>query len=102
MLTHRPRPTLVKEGGTTFTFVIDGIHRALDQAKAVPGDRNVDIAGGAETVRQYLREGLVDELQLHVVPALLGAGLRLVEGPGAGPRDLESVRVVETPPSPRT
>ncbi|ATZ25461.1 hypothetical protein SLAV_18080 [Streptomyces lavendulae subsp. lavendulae] len=98
MLTHRPRPTLVKEGGTTFTFVIDGIHRALDQAKAVPADRNVDIAGGAETVRQYLREGLVDELQLHVVPGLLGAGLKLFEGPGAGPRDLESVRVVKTPP----
>ncbi|MER5214400.1 dihydrofolate reductase family protein [Streptomyces sp. NPDC002838] len=97
VLTHRPRPALVKEGGTTFTFVTDGIHSALDQAKAAAGDRNVDIAGGASTVRQYLREGLIDELQLHVVPALLGDGLRLFEGLGAGRRNLEPVRVVDTP-----
>ncbi|WP_033317854.1 dihydrofolate reductase family protein [Streptomyces yerevanensis] len=97
VLTHRPRPTLVKEGGTTFTFVTDGIHSALDQAKAAAGDRNVDIAGGASTVQQYLGEGLIDELQLHVVPALLGAGLRLFEGLGAVRRNLEPVRVVDTP-----
>ncbi|MFE6487352.1 dihydrofolate reductase family protein [Streptomyces sp. NPDC057757] len=97
VLTHRPRPALVKEGGTTFTFVTDGIHSALGQAKAAAGDRNVDIAGGASTVRQYLREDLIDELQLHTVPALLGGGLRLFEGPGAVRRDLEQVRVVETP-----
>ncbi|MFF8022867.1 dihydrofolate reductase family protein [Streptomyces sp. NPDC007896] len=97
VLTHRPRPTLVKEGGTTFTFVTDGIHSALDQAKAAAGDKNVDIAGGARTVQQYLREGLIDELQLHVVPALLGEGLRLFEGLGAGRRNLEPVRVVDTP-----
>lgn len=97
VLTHRPRPTLVKEGGTTFTFVTDGIHKALDRARDAAGTRNVDIAGGASTVRQYLREGLVDELQLHVVPALLGAGLRLFDDLGAGRRDLERVRVVDTP-----
>lgn len=97
VLTHRPRPTLVKEGGTTFTFVTDGIHSALDQAKAAAGDRNVDIAGGASTVQQYLGEGLIDELQLHVVPALLGEGLRLFEGLGTGRRNLEPVRVVDTP-----
>jgi dihydrofolate reductase len=97
VLTHRPRPALVKEGGTTFTFVTDGIHGALDQAKAAAGDKNVDIAGGARTVQQYLREGLIDELQLHVVPALLGEGLRLFEGLGAGRRNLEPVRVVDTP-----
>ncbi|MGW7282004.1 dihydrofolate reductase family protein [Streptomyces sp. NPDC054844] len=97
VLTNRPRPTLVKEGGTTFTFVTDGIHSALAQAMAAAGDRNVDIAGGAGTVRQYLGAGLIDELQLHVVPVLLGDGLRLFEGPGAGRRDLEQVRVVETP-----
>ncbi|MBQ0967197.1 dihydrofolate reductase [Streptomyces sp. RK23] len=97
VLTHRPRPTLVKEGGTTFTFVTDGIHSALEQARAAAGDRNVDIGGGADTVRQYLAAGLVDELQLHVVPTLLGGGLRLFEGPGARRRDLEQVRVVETP-----
>jgi dihydrofolate reductase len=97
VLTNRPRPTLVKEGGTSFTFVTDGIHSALEQAKAAAGDRNVDIGGGAHTVRQYLAADLVDELQLHVVPVLLGGGLRLFEGLGARRRDLERVRVVETP-----
>jgi dihydrofolate reductase len=97
VLTHRPRPTLVKEGGTTFTFVTDGVHSALDQAKAAAAGKNVDVAGGASTVQQYLREGLIDELQLHVVPALLGDGLRLFEGVGTGQRSVEQVRVVETP-----
>ncbi|AIV35843.1 MULTISPECIES: dihydrofolate reductase family protein [unclassified Streptomyces] len=97
VLTNRPRPTLVKEGGTSFTFVTDGIHSALERAKAAAGDRNVDIGGGAHTVRQYLAADLVDELQLHVVPVLLGGGLRLFEGLGARRRDLEQVRVVETP-----
>ncbi|MFG2375336.1 dihydrofolate reductase family protein [Streptomyces sp. NPDC048504] len=76
---------------------IGGIHSALDRAKAVAGDGNVDIAGGASTVRQYLAEALIDELQLHVVPTLLGAGLRLFDGPAAGPQRVEQVRVVETP-----
>ncbi|SOD80982.1 Dihydrofolate reductase [Streptomyces sp. 1222.2] len=97
VLTHRPRPTLVKEGGTTFTFVTDGVHSALERARAAAGDRNVDIAGGASTVRQYLREGFVDELHLHVVPVLLGAGLRLFDDLGAVRRDLEPVGVVATP-----
>ncbi|MFJ4321487.1 dihydrofolate reductase family protein [Streptomyces lavendulae] len=77
--------------------VTDGIHSALDQAKAGPGDRNVDIAGRAETVRQYLREGLVDELQLHVVPALLGAGLRPLRGAGCRTEGPGVRWVVETP-----
>ncbi|MGW5040362.1 dihydrofolate reductase family protein [Streptomyces parvulus] len=98
VLTHRPRPTLVKEGGSTFHFVTEGIHSALERARAAAGDRNVDIGGGADTVRQYLAAGLVDELQLHVVPVLLGGGLRLFEGLGnAGRRDLEQVGTVETP-----
>ncbi|MGW5432920.1 dihydrofolate reductase family protein [Streptomyces sp. NPDC004059] len=97
VLTHRPRAPLVKEGGTTFTFVTDGVHSALDQAKAAAGGKNVDIAGGASTVQQYLGEGLIDELQLHVVPALLGDGLRLFEGVGTGQRSVEQVRAVETP-----
>lgn len=97
VLTHRPRPTLVKEGGTTFTFVTEGIHSALRRAKAAAGERNVDIAGGASTVRQYLDAGLVDELQLHVVPALLGDGLRLFGGLDGGRRPLEVARVVDTP-----
>jgi dihydrofolate reductase len=97
VLTHRPRPTLVKEGGTTFTFVTCGIHSALAQAKAAAGNKNVDIAGGASTVQQYLEAGLIDELQLHVVPTLLGAGLRLFEHLSTAPRTLQPVRVVGTP-----
>ncbi|WP_432080900.1 dihydrofolate reductase family protein [Streptomyces sp. WAC 04229] len=98
VLTHRPRPALVKEGGTTFHFVTEGIRSALERAEAAAGGRNVDIAGGADTVRQYLAAGLVEELQLHVVPVLLGGGLRLFEGLGdAGRRDLEQVGAVETP-----
>ncbi|MFE2156182.1 dihydrofolate reductase family protein [Streptomyces lavendulae] len=101
VLTHRPRPTLVREGGTTFTFVTDGLHSTLDQAKAVAGDRNVDIAGGPERLRQYLREGIVDELQLHAVPVLLGAGLRLFEGPGVGPLDCPARVQSRTAATPR-
>jgi len=97
VLTHRPRQPLVKEGGTTFIFVTDGIHSALEQAKAASGGRNVDIAGGADTVQQYLRAGLIDELQLHVVPVLMGAGVRLFDNPGAQDRRLEALRVVATP-----
>ncbi|MEU2298293.1 dihydrofolate reductase family protein [Streptomyces antibioticus] len=98
VLTHRPHPVLVKQGGTTFTFVTDGVHDALDRARAAAGDRNVDIAGGASTVRQYLGAGLIDELHLHVVPALLGGGLRLFDGPAAaGPRALEPLSVIHTP-----
>lgn len=97
VLTNRPAPTLVKEGGTSFTFVADGIHSALDRARAASDGRNVDIAGGAQTVQQYLKAGLVDELQLHVLPVLLGAGLRLFDNLGIGTHRLEPVRVVDTP-----
>ncbi|MFI2370677.1 dihydrofolate reductase family protein [Streptomyces sp. NPDC018833] len=97
VLTHRPRRPVVKQGGTSFTFVTDGIHSALEQARAAAGGRNVDIAGGADTVRQFLRAGLVDELQLHVVPVLLGEGLRLFDRIGPEQRKLEPIRVVDTP-----
>ncbi|SDJ51663.1 dihydrofolate reductase family protein [Streptomyces indicus] len=97
VLTNRPQETLVKKGGTSFVFVTDGIHSALDRAKAAAGGRDVDIAGGADTVRQYLAAGLIDELQLHVVPVLLGGGLRIFDGLGAVKGPLEKVRVVDTP-----
>ena len=66
-------------GGTTFDFVTDGIEAALERALAAAGGRDVAIGGGAETVQQYLRAGLVDEFEIHVVPLLLGAGSRLFE-----------------------
>ena len=80
VLTHFPRDPVLMVGGTTFFFVTDGIHSALTQARAVAGERNVSIAGGAHTVRQYLTAGLIDELRLHIAPVVLGAGERLFEG----------------------
>jgi dihydrofolate reductase len=80
VLTHHARETLTMEGGTTFTFVTDGIDSAMAQAKQAAGDRNVAIAGGAATINEYLTAGLIDELRLHVVPATLGAGERLFDG----------------------
>ena len=80
VLTHHERATLPMRGGTTFTFVTDGIESALQQARDAAGSRVVEIAGGAAAVRQYLAAGLLDELVLHLVPVVLGAGERLLEG----------------------
>ncbi len=77
VLTHYPREPLTMRGGTTFTFVTDGIESALAQARAAAGERDVAIAGGAATINQCLRAGLIDELRTHVVPIMLGAGERL-------------------------
>ena len=83
------------EGGTTFHFVTDGIESALEQARAAAGDRDVAIAGGASAVQQYLAAGLLDELYLHIVPIVLGAGERLLEG--VGDPTLQPVDVVASP-----
>ena len=91
VLAHRPRAPLTMQGGTTFTFVTDGIESALAQAREAAGDGDVAIAGGASTVRQYLRAGLVDELRLHVVPVVTGAGERLFEDIGTFDMELLSV-----------
>ena len=82
VLTHHPRPVLPMSGGTTFTFVTDGIESALAQAREAAGGGDIAIAGGAHTVNQYLAAGLLDELRLHVAPVLLGAGERLFDGVG--------------------
>lgn len=95
VLTHHEREPLPMQGGTTFTFVTDGIESALSQARAAAGDRNVAIAGGASAVRQYLAAGLLDELYLHIVPILLGSGERLLED--VGDPTLEPVEVVASP-----
>jgi dihydrofolate reductase len=70
------------DGGTTFTFVADGIAVALAQARTAAGEQDIAIAGGAHTVNQYLAAGLIDELRLHVAPVLLGAGERRFDGVG--------------------
>ncbi len=80
ILTHHDREQVVKEGGTTFNYVTDGIRSALEQAREVAGDKDVAIAGGADVAQQYLNAGLVDQVRLHIVPVVLGAGRRLLEG----------------------
>jgi dihydrofolate reductase len=97
VLTHTAREPLAKEGGTTFTFVTDGIESALEQAKAAAGDKNVTVAGGANTAQQFLKAGLLDELQLHVAPLLLGGGIRLFEDVGGEEIELEATRVIDSP-----
>jgi dihydrofolate reductase len=98
VLTHHARAPVTKEGGTTFTFVTDGIEAALEQARAAAGDRDVAIGGGANVAQQYLRMGLLDELRLHVVPVLLGEGVRLFADHLAVPlRELRCTGVVKSP-----
>ena len=80
VLTHHPRDPIRMEGGTTFHFITDGIHAALESAQKAAGDRDVRIGGGADTVRQYLRAGLIDELHLALSPTLLGQGAALLSG----------------------
>jgi len=82
VVTHHPRETIAKEGGTSFAFVGDGIERALELAREAAGSADVSVAGGADVIRQLLSAGLLDELQVHVVPILLGGGVRLFEGLG--------------------
>src|SRR5689334_10487478 len=82
VLTHHAREPLAMQGGTTFTFVTDGIETALEQARAAAGAGDVAIAGGASAIQQYLRAGLLDDLQLHIVPVVLGGGERLLENVG--------------------
>jgi dihydrofolate reductase len=95
VLTHHRREPLEMEGGTTFTFVTDGIESALEQARQVANGRDVLLGGGANVVQQYLAARLIDEFELHVVPILLGDGARLLEN--VGDLKLEQVRAIEGP-----
>ena len=98
VLTHHTREPLEMKGGTTFHFVTDGIESALEQARAAAGDQDISLAGGAQVISQYVKAGLVDEMQLHVVPIFLGGGARLFEGHVAqAPDRLRLTRVVESP-----
>ncbi|MDX6629901.1 MAG: hypothetical protein QOH00_2147 [Gaiellales bacterium] len=97
VLTHHEREPLVKQGGTTFTFVTDGIGSALEQARAAAGDQDISLAGGAAIAQQYLAAGLLDELQIHLVPVVLGGGVRLFDGAVPAPVELEAERVVPSP-----
>jgi dihydrofolate reductase len=97
ILTHHPRDPVEMKGRTTFHFVTDGIESALEQARAAADGKDVMLWGGAQVVNQYLAAGLLDELELHVVPVLLGDGARLFDGVGAAEVQLEQVRAVEAP-----
>jgi dihydrofolate reductase len=96
VLAHEARAPLTK-GAATFTFVTDGIERALEQASAAAGDKEVMVMGGAEIAQQFMKAGLLDELRLHLVPVLLGDGVRLFDHHGAGQVELEPTEVIAAP-----
>ena len=97
VLTHYPRDPVEMQGGTTFHFLTDGIESALDQARQAAAGKDVMLWGGAQVVNQYLAAGLLDELELHLVPVLLGGGARLFDDVGGAKVRLEQIRVVEAP-----
>jgi dihydrofolate reductase len=97
ILTHHPRDPVEMEGGTTFHFVTDGIESALEQATEAGRGKDVKLWGGADVAGQYLAAGLLDELELHVVPLLLGDGAGLFDNLGDAQVQLEQVRAVEAP-----
>ena len=98
VLTHRPREMVTKQGGTTYTFATEGIEAALEQAQAAAGGKDVGLAGGANLAQQYLKAGLLDEIQIHLVPVLLGDGVRLFDGIDTEDGlELEITRVIDSP-----
>jgi dihydrofolate reductase len=97
VLTHHARAPLPMEGGTTFYFVTDGIESALEQARRAAGGKDVTLAGGANAAQQYLKAGLVDEMEINLAPTLLGSGERLFDGVGDDLHGLELVQTVATP-----
>jgi dihydrofolate reductase len=96
VLTHHPREPLEMQGGTTFYFVPDGIESALERAVEAAGGGDVSLGGGADAAQQYLRTRLVDEMEIHVVPAFLGGGSRLFENLDGGPAGYECVDLVSS------
>ena len=97
VLTNHAREPWVRRGGTTFTFVTEGIESALEQARAAAGDKDVRIAGGANTVQQFIKAGLLNELQIHLAPVLLGNGVRLFDHIDPRHIELEKTRVIDSP-----
>jgi dihydrofolate reductase len=97
VLTHEQRDPIPMKGGTTYHFVTEGLEAALERARTAAGGKDVGIWGGANIIRQYLEAGLLDELQMHLVPILLGDGVRLFDDIGSGRIELDRVRTIETP-----
>ena len=97
VLTHYPREKLVLEGGNSFTFVTDGIESALEQARDAAGGKDITLGGGARAAQEYLVAGLVDEMEISLVPILLGSGERLFDGVGTDLHGLSHVRTLAAP-----
>ena len=97
VLTHHARDPLHMQGGTTFYFVTEGIHAALERAREAASGKHITLGGGVEVAQQYLKAGLIDEMEIHVVPILLGDGARLFENTDAKQTGYEWVRVVNSP-----
>jgi dihydrofolate reductase len=97
VLTHHAREPLPMQGGTTFSFVTDGIEAALEQARRTANGKDVSLVGGANVAQQYLAAGLIDELEVHVVPLLLGGGTRLFDNLDVRNVKLEPIRAIVGP-----
>jgi dihydrofolate reductase len=97
VVTHHARETIVKDGGTSFTFVTGGVESAVEQARAAAGEKDVLVAGGADVIQQALEAGLLDTLLIHVAPVLLAGGVRLFDRPGGGVMTLEPPKVTASP-----
>ena len=99
VLTHRPpeKPAKGENDKLSFSFVTDGIVSAIAKAKAAAGDKYVTVVGGAQTAQACLQAGLMDEIQVHIMPLLLGEGLRLFENLGPQPIELERIKVIVSP-----
>src|SRR5688572_12272173 len=97
VLTHHARAPLEMQGGTTFHFVTEGIHAALERARGAARGKDINLGGGAEVIQQYLKAGLIDEMNVHAVPLLLGNGARLFEQTDGRQTEYECIRVVCSP-----
>ena len=97
VVTHEARDDLVKDGGTTFLFVTSGVEDAVRQARAAAGEQDVSVTGGASIIQQLIEARLLDEVQVHVVPVLLGDGRRLFDGLVTGQVELECTRAIQSP-----
>jgi dihydrofolate reductase len=96
VITHHARERVKRQGGTSFTFVTDGIESSLKQAQEAAGDKDILVAGGANVIQQFMEAGLLDEIQIHLVPILLGGGVRLLDN--LDPKiKLEKIRVIDSP-----
>jgi dihydrofolate reductase len=97
IVTHHAREPIPMQGGTTYTFVTKGIDAALELAREAAGDKDVGIWGGANIIQEYLKAGLLDEIQIHVVPVLFGDGTRLFEHLGGRRIELKRTSTIDTP-----